>query len=212
MPCAICHIRKPRRFCPGVSGDICTLCCGNEREVTVDCPLDCVYLQEARKHDRPGTVEVTDAPNRDIRITEEFLEEHLELLTVVGRGVAKSALDTPGAVDRDVRDALDALIRTQRTLQSGVYYQTRPENALARPIFDFIGSVLEEFQKREQEKLGLVHTRDADVLRVLVFLQRVAWDRDNGRPRGRAFIDFLRGSFAAEHPELMPTPSSLILP
>ncbi|MGA2135564.1 MAG: hypothetical protein ABSH50_25010 [Bryobacteraceae bacterium] len=198
MACAICRIRKPRRFCPGVQGDICTLCCGNEREVTVSCPLDCQYLQEARKHERSGPVDANEVPNKDVRVTEEFLEEHLELLTVVGRGIAKSALNTSGAVDRDVRDALEALIRTHRSLQSGVYYETRPENALARPIFDFTGEVLEEFHKREQEKLGMAHTRDADVLGVLVFLQRLEWDRNNGRARGRAFIDFLRGSFAAE--------------
>ena len=52
MACAICETRRPRRFCPGVRGDICSICCGTEREVTVDCPLDCEYLQEARRHDK----------------------------------------------------------------------------------------------------------------------------------------------------------------
>jgi len=212
MACAICGIRKPRRYCPGVNSDICTLCCGKEREVTVVCPLDCVYLQEARKHDRPAPINPDDVPNKDIRVTEEFLEEHLELLTVTGRGLATSALDTPGAADRDVRDALEALIRTQRSLQSGVYYETRPESALARPIFDFTREVLEEFHKREREKLGMAHTRDTDVLGVLVFLQRLEWDRNNGRPRGRAFIDFLHGSFAEEHEGPIAPASSLILP
>jgi hypothetical protein len=195
-----------------VHGDICTLCCGKEREVTVDCPLDCEYLQEARKHEHSAPVDVNELPNRDIRVSEEFIEEHVELLAVVGRGVAKSALDTPGATDRDVRDALEALIRTHRTLQSGVYYESRPENALARPIFDFTREVLEEFHKREHQQLGLTHTRDTDVLGVLVFLQRLEWDRNNGRPRGRAFIDFLRGSFAEEPDAPVAPASSLILP
>ena len=48
MKCRICDTRKPRRYCPGVTGDICSICCGNEREVTVDCPLDCPFLVEAR--------------------------------------------------------------------------------------------------------------------------------------------------------------------
>ena len=43
-------MRRPKRFCPGVRGDICTICCGTEREITVDCPLDCVYLREAHQH------------------------------------------------------------------------------------------------------------------------------------------------------------------
>ena len=214
MPCAICRTRKPRRFCPGVNGDICTLCCGQEREVTVDCPFDCPFLQEARKHEHTEPVDPTQFPNQDIRVTEEFLGEHEPLLVSVMSSVMLAALDTPGAVDRDVRDALEALIRTQRTLQSGVYYETRPENALANRIFSETQTGLEEFRKKESEELGMAHTRDADMLGVLVFLQRLALDRNNGRPRGRAFLDSLRGFLNEAEVAAPPSssPSSLILP
>ena len=39
----------------------------------------------------------------------------------------------------------------------------------------------------------MTRTRDADLLGLLVFLERLELDRDNGRPRGRAFLDVLRG-------------------
>lgn len=198
MSCAICHIRKPRRFCPGVHGDICTLCCGNEREVTVDCPFDCPFLQEARKHERTGPLDPETIPNRDIRVTEEFLEEHQDLLLGAAKSLAFSAFDVPGAVDNDVRAALDALIRTQRTLDSGVYYESRPDNALASRIFSGTIEGLQDFRDRETEKLGITHTRDNDVLVILVFLQRLELDRNNGRPRGRAFLDYLRELLGAE--------------
>jgi len=196
MACAICRTRKPRRFCPGVHGDICTLCCGQEREVTVDCPFDCPYLQEARKHEHTEPLNPDDIPNKDIRVTEEFLGEHESLLVGAMTSLMRAALDTPGAVDRDVQDALDALVRTQRTLESGVYYETRPENALANRIFNETRSGLEEFRKLDREEMGMTRTRDSDVLTVLVFLQRLALDRNNGRPRGRAFLDSLRGFLA----------------
>jgi hypothetical protein len=123
------------------------------------------------------------------------------------------ALDTPGAVDRDVRDALDALIRTQRTLESGVYYETRPDNALANRIFSATQTGLEEFRKKERENLGMSRTRDGDVLVVLVFLQRLALDRNNGRPRGRAFLDSLRGFLSVEGGAQITAPDSpLIVP
>jgi hypothetical protein len=214
MSCAICRTRKPRRFCPGVHGDICTLCCGAEREVTVDCPFDCPFLQEARKHEHPEPFDPHEFPNKDIRISEEFLEEHEPLLVGAMSSLILGALDTPGAVDRDVRDALDALIRTQRTLQSGVYYETRPDNALANHIFSETQRGLEEFRKLETEKLGMAHTRDVDVLGVLVFLQRLELDRNNGRPRGRAFLDSLRGFLGDVAGAVPPSPraSSLIVP
>ena len=131
MTCAICRERRGRRFCPGVRGDICTLCCGTEREVTVDCPLDCEFLHQARRHDKPVTLDPERIPNRDIRVTNAVLDEHPQLLSFLGRTLLRAAMSTAGSVDLDVRDALEALVRTYRTLESGVYYETVPSNLLA---------------------------------------------------------------------------------
>src|SRR3989449_474179 len=131
MPCAICHMRRPKRFCPGVRGDICTICCGTEREITVDCPLDCVYLREAHQHEKIEPTDPRDVPNQDIRVTEEFPRDHELLLLFRARTLLDAALATPGPVDFDVREALDALTPPSRTLQSGVYYETLPANPIA---------------------------------------------------------------------------------
>jgi hypothetical protein len=213
MACAICETRRPRRFCPGVRGDICSICCGSEREMTVSCPFECEYLQEARRHDRLAPLDPKDIPNQDIRITDRFVEEHEILLTVAGNAIFAAAMDTPGAVDYDVREALDALVRTFRTLQSGVYYETVPPNPLAANIYGLTQRAIAEFRQREQQQVGVSRTRDADVLGALVFLQRVELDRNNGRRRGRAFLDSLRAFYSASAaaPEAAP-PSSLILP
>ncbi len=42
--CPICGKRRPERFCPAKGEKICAVCCGKEREVTLDCPADCTYL------------------------------------------------------------------------------------------------------------------------------------------------------------------------
>jgi hypothetical protein len=197
-----------------VHGDICTLCCGTEREVTVDCPFGCPYLQEARKHEHAAPLESDEFPNRDIRVTEDFLGDHDSLLLAAAKALMLAAFDTPGAVDRDVLDALDALIRTHRTLESGVYYESRPDNALAGRIFGATQTGLEEFRTREHDELGMSRTRDSDVLKILVFLQRLGLSRNNGRSRGRAFLDSLRGflSDAEEAAQPAPRGSSLIVP
>src|SRR2546421_11078915 len=134
MVCAICEIRRPRRFCPGVRGDICTICCGTEREITVDCPLDCIYLHDAHRHEKITPTDPQNFPNQDIRVTEEFLHQHEPLLLFLAQTVLDAALSTSRAIDFDVREALDALIRTYRTLQSGVYYETLPTNPIAAGI------------------------------------------------------------------------------
>jgi len=192
MACAICQTRRPRRYCPGVHGDICTICCGTEREVTVSCPLDCEYLRDARKHEKAPPLDEEQLPNRDIRVSEELLENNQELLEFLSRTLATAALETQGAVDNDLRDALGALIRTYRTLQTGIYYQTVPENAVAAKIFHTVEGAVGEFREQETKRLGMSRTRDADLLGLLVFLERLELDRNNGRPRGRAFLDLLR--------------------
>jgi len=212
MLCAICGVRKARRFCPGVRGNICTLCCGTEREVTVDCPLDCEYLQEAHRHEKLTPADPRNFPNPDIRVTEEFLREHEPLLLFLARTVLESAFNTPGAADQDVREALEAMIRTYRSLDSGLYYETRPNNPVAANISHLVQSSLADYRKQETERIGMTTTRDSDVLRLLVFLERLELDNNNGRKRGRRYLDFLRSFFPQKPGEPTPATSSLIVP
>ena len=213
MSCAICQTRRPKRFCPGVRGNICTICCGTEREVTVACPLDCEFLRDARLHEKPVSLDEDRVPNADIRITEEFLEKQAPLLTFLVRTLADAALEIPGVVDFDLRDALEALIRTYRTLRSGVYYESLPENALARDVFRSIQRGLGEFRKEQQQNRGVFTIRDADILGILAFLQRMELAKNNGRRRGRAFIDLLCGLSAEREADLAEIGRSrLVLP
>jgi len=195
MACAICEVRRPRRICPGVRGEICSICCGTEREVTVACPLDCEYLRDARKHDRPVPFDPATAGDPDIRLTEELLDRNEVLLAFLVERLIGVAVATSGVVDSDVREALQALIRTFRTLASGLYYQTVPPNPLAASLFRALERACEEFRKQETASLGMTRTHDSDVLAMLVFLERMELDRNNGRRLGRAVIDSLRQSY-----------------
>jgi hypothetical protein len=210
MACAICEVRKPKRYCPAVRGEICAICCGTEREVSLHCPLDCPFLQDARRHDKVPPVDPDRFPNQDIRVTDEFLHENEELLVYFGRHLMEAALDTPDAVDNDVREALEALIRTYRTLESGVYYETRPQNPLAGAIYVHLQNAVDELRRMETENRGVPQTRDKQILGLLVFLQRLELDRNNGRRLGRAFIDFLGDFFIPERDGERPAPSLIV--
>ncbi len=179
--------------------------------MTVSCPLDCEHLREARKHEKGSPPDADQLPNRDIRVSEELIENNGELLELLSRTLVTAALETPGAVDRDLRDTLSALIRTYRTLQTGLYYQTLPENAVAANIFRAVEGAVDVFRREESERLGMARTRDADLLGLLVFLERLELDRNNGRVRGRAFLDLLRG-FQSESPDGVSDSSPLVLP
>jgi hypothetical protein len=193
--CVICGIRRPRRYCPGVHGDICSVCCGTEREQSVDCPLECNYLREAHEHERPPELDAATVPNQDIEIDEDFLRDHEVLLAFLAVTLFEAALQSRGTTDWDVREALEALIKTYRTLQSGIYYETVPANIFAAAIAASVRSKIVELTRKEQAETGVSTIRDATILGVLVFLQRLEYTRNNGRKRSRAFLDFLRSFY-----------------
>jgi hypothetical protein len=115
-------------------------------------------------------------------------------------------------IDFDVRETLEALIKTMRTEQSGLYYESRPGNALAANLYVLLQSGIADYRRAEQQQLGMARTRDTDVLGVLCFLQRLELMHNNGRRRGRAFIDLMRAQIPPEAQAPPPPAPSLILP
>ena len=201
MPkCALCETRKPRRHCPAVNGEICPQCCGTSREVKLVCPLDCDYLREARIHEKLIDVDPSTFPHQDVKITERFLVEQEPLLMAAAAALAEGALEANNAYDSDVREAIDAMIRTYRTLLSGLYYEALPDNNVAASIFRRARGRIEEFRERVAKETSHGSTRDTEVLGVLVFLQRMALDNDNERVKSRRFIDILRLHFPGQAP------------
>src|SRR5689334_9800273 len=189
--CKICGKRRARRHCPAVHGDICAICCGTEREVSLSCPLECEYLQEAHRREKPVPIDDKQIPDPDITVTEEFLRDHEELLLFCMVSLVEAALRTSSATDADALEALDALIKTYRTTESGLLYETRPVNTIAAAVQRAFAASLEDYQKIRAERENVSY-RNAEILGVLVFLRRLGQGNQNGRPRGRMYLDLLR--------------------
>jgi hypothetical protein len=177
--------------------------------VSIDCPLDCEYLREAHKHEKLPVIDAETLPNRDLMISNDLLRENEELLAFVAQALGRAVIKNPQLADFDIRDALQALIRTQKTLQSGLVYESVPSNPLAAMAYDAIGGAIEEFRRTEAEQLGVHRTRASTVLGLLVFIQHLEISHNNGRRRGRAFLDAF---YEAEAAPETPGASSLILP
>ena len=192
--CKLCEKRRARRHCPGVGGDICPQCCGTGREITIDCPLDCPFLRDARVHEKPAPLTEKDIPNLDIPLKENFIQDHEHEVMALSLAMAR-AMEHEKAVDLDAREAIDSLVRTYRTLQSGLIYESRPQNPYAAGIQERLTLAIEDLRKSRAEEAGMQMLRDTDVLATLVFLQRLEIQHNNGRRRGRAFFDFLRTYF-----------------
>jgi hypothetical protein len=197
LSCAICHVRKEKRFCPAVHDRICPQCCGTEREVTLDCPSECVYLQQARRHERPGMEDIDQAALfPQVEIPQEFLYEREPLIVGLSFALAKVARTDRGLRDRDLMAALSSLAKSYETLVgSGLVYEPPTANVPQQVLSAELQKMVAEYRQTEQAQAGYPTLKDADVLRALVFLLRLAYARTSGRPRSRAFIDFLGEQF-----------------
>jgi hypothetical protein len=198
LSCAICEKRKEKRFCPAVHGRICPQCCGEQREVTLDCPSDCVYLQQAREHEKPRSIEELDqaALFPKVEVGDRFLYEQEHLILGLSYALAKSARADQGTRDTDLIAALSSLARSYETLSnSGLVYEAPVTNLIHQSITAEVQKMVKEYREAEQKHMGYSKLRDSDVLRGLVFLLRMGTVRTTGRPKSRAFVDFLYRQF-----------------
>jgi hypothetical protein len=218
LSCAICEIRKEKRFCPAIHGRICPQCCGEQREVTLDCPSDCPYLQQAREHERPRPADQFDPASLflQVEISEQFTYEREHLLMGLSYALAKAAQSDRSLNDRDLIAALSAMCTSyERLVSSGLHYEQPLSSVAHRAVAAQVEEMLKQFREVEQKQLGYSTLRDSDVLKALAFLVRLAYARTSGRPKSRAFIDFLLAQFPEKQSAVLApqdTGSRIIMP
>lgn len=218
MSCAICEIRKEKRFCPAVHGRICPQCCGEQREVTLDCPSECPYLIQAREHEKPRSADQIDhaALFLQVEVPEQFMYEKEHMLMGLTYALAKAARSDRSLHDQDLIATLTVLAKSyERRVTSGLHYEQPLTSDLQRRTANEVETMLREYREAEQKHIGYSTLRDSEVLKALVFLLRLAHGRTSGRPKSRAFVEFLFAQFPEKDSAVL-TPqeagSRIILP
>jgi hypothetical protein len=212
VSCPICEKRKPERFCPAKGEKICAVCCGTEREVTIDCPSDCAYLIAAQRYENEHQRSLpADTPMLEEQIPQDIVYTHQQVMSALAFSIAKFCALQPSATDLDVFAALKALAQTYKTLGSGIIYEKPPDAPLPRELYGAMIALLTEIKKQQAERASSVSWKDSEVFYLLVFLYRMGLLRTNGRPRSRRFIEFLRAQFP-KVPELKGEDSRIIVP
>jgi hypothetical protein len=197
MSCPICEKRRPERYCPAKGEKICAVCCGREREVTIDCPSDCSYLIAAhryeREHRKPLPPE--EFPYRDIEFSVDFVYERWPVVAGIAAAILGFHTQNKDLNDAAIFAALEALAETLRTLGTGIYYERPPDAPLPRALYAQLAEFLQEAKKQEAARTGFSTLKDSEIFRLIIFLLRLGKAETNGRPRSRAFLDFLRAKF-----------------
>jgi len=212
MSCPICEKRKRARFCPAKGEKICAVCCGTEREVTIDCPSDCSYLVSAHRYEDGHQRSLpADTPLLDENIPQDIVYTHQQLMAALAFSIAKFCAVQRGTVDADALTAIQALAQTYKTLSTGIIYEKPPDAPLPRELYSALVAFISEIRKQQSERARSAVLKDSEIFYLLVFLYRMGLLRTNGRPRSRRFIEFLRGQFP-ESPELQREESRIIVP
>jgi hypothetical protein len=211
--CPICEKRRPERFCPAKGEKICSVCCGTEREVTLDCPPDCPYLIAAHRYEQEHRKPLAEneMPFPKVEFSPNLIYDREPVMSGLGHTILKFSTGWPELSDLQVLSAVTALAETYRTLASGIYYEKPPSESLANALYAALGAFVQDYKKRESERLVTAALKDTEVFYLLVFLARMVRMRTNGRTRARIFLQFLRSQFPqAEAAE--PEPSRIIVP
>src|SRR2546430_1472070 len=91
------------------------------------------------------------------------------------------------------------MAKKQETLaNSGLHYETAMTSLSQQAVVREVNELLKGYREEEEKHLGYSRLRDSDLLRVLVFLLRMGYARTSGRPKSRAFVDFVLSQFPAK--------------
>src|SRR5271165_312039 len=176
VTCAICEKRKEKRFCPAVHGSICPQCCGEQREVTLDCPSSCVYLQQARQYERPRSMEELDPSLlfAEVEVPERFLYEHEPLILGFLYALAKSGQRDHALTDDDLLAALTSMAKSyERLVNSGLHYENPMTSVPRQAVVKELQESIAGYCETEQKNMGYSRLRDSEILQTLVFLVRM---------------------------------------
>lgn len=212
MACPICEKRKAQRLCPAKGEKICAVCCGKEREVTIDCPFDCSYLIAAHRYQDEHQRELpADTPLLDVQLPRDALHVHQQLMAAFAFTIAKFCSAHSDATDTDVLAAIEAFAETYKTSMIGIYYEKQPDGKLRRDLYAALAAFVAEVKQAQAQHASSGAPKDSDIFYLLVFLYRMGLLRTNGRLRSRRYIEFLRSQFP-ETTEFKREESRIIMP
>jgi hypothetical protein len=146
----------------------------------------------------PKPIAEGEVPFPDVSFPADLIHTRQAVLSGLGYTVLIYEADQRSLADSDVFAAVQAMAETRRTLLSGIYYEKPPEIPVAAGLYTALAKFIEEEKKHAAEHPESPALKDTEIFHLLVFFLRFGRLRSNGRPRTRAFIEFLRSQFPSE--------------
>jgi hypothetical protein len=207
--CPLCSQRSGKRFCPAKDTKICAVCCGQKREIEIDCPSACPYLKASRSYESEKPIPDPEVAAKARDLDPEFIERFHPILDGLTLAIVEERASSPWLVDNDVIEALKALTATLKTLSSGIYYESLPDGPVRMSLFRRLKELLDELMKADPSAEGRV-LKVSEAIKILEFLLFVSQANSSVRPRSRRYLDWIADRFADRLNAQQP--SGLIIP
>jgi hypothetical protein len=200
--CVICGKRRPERFCPAKGEKICAPCCGREREVTLDCPPDCVYLIAAHRYEQEHRkpLSASETPFPGVEFSSRVIYDREPFVSGLAFTISQFAANHRDLTDEQTLTGITALGETYRTLVSGIYYERPPATQPAAGLYSALAAFIQDYST----------LKESEIFYALVFLARLIRNWTNGRPRARIYLQLLRSQFPQQ--EVQAETSRIIAP
>jgi hypothetical protein len=173
---------------------------------------------QAREHEKARPADQIDPAGLflQVEVPDQFMYEKEHLLMGLTYALAKAARADRSLNDQDLIAAISTLASSyERRVNSGLHYEPPLTSESRRKAAVAVENMVKEYREAEQEHMGYSSLRESDVLKALVFLLRLGHGRTSGRPKSRAFVEFLFAQFSEKESALV-TPqdagSRIILP
>jgi hypothetical protein len=210
MKCPLCESRKAKRYCPAKSKQICAVCCGTKREVEIDCPRDCIYLQTGREYETERIARTSPPPRRTERLwNRQFLRRTEGVIVAMCQIISETRKQLPELIDADVAAVLEALTKTFDVLDKGIYYDSRPSTFVQQTLYAGLKRLLEGPEERKIIEESRLTT--SQILDCLQFFRELSAVITLPRPKSRAFLDHVN-NIAQQSTNSSPEEPKLIFP
>ena len=207
--CPLCSERTGKRYCPAKGAQICSQCCGEKREIEIDCPGSCPYLQAGGSYEAEKRVPDPELAAKIRKYDDDFLYRFAPILNAISRSVLEERQESPWLVDNDVREVYQSLSATMKTLSSGIYYESLPDGPVRISLFRRLKTLLDELMQ-PNPNVDEHSLKVSEAIEVLDFMEFAVQMNSSLRPKSRRYLDWLVAITQQRAPGSQP--SGLIIP
>ena len=162
MKCVVCDQRKGKRSCPAKNSMICAQCCGEKRILEINCPESCEYLKIGRNHEAEverSRLRPSDPITQQLytRVIGQFqgIISHLEYVLARERQTSRDLTDDA------VAEALDLILKTYRTEENGIIYESVSSNLRVDIVRRHLKEVMDSYRKPTETREEFIQLQDA---------------------------------------------------